>query len=71
MCDSFTYMEKEKQCVFDSVGSDFPRKALALSEKSDFSERAFYRFCFPGYYYLMFIFLIDLKCCFFRKRYTV
>lgn len=64
MCDSFSYYEKEKQCIFDSVGSDFPSKALSLSEKSDFSERAFYRFCFPGVFLICFI-------IFFRKCYTL
>uniref|UniRef100_A0A915DPJ4 Apple domain-containing protein n=1 Tax=Ditylenchus dipsaci TaxID=166011 RepID=A0A915DPJ4_9BILA len=47
-CDSFTYFEKEKRCILDSVADSFTRNSLAIADKMDFSTRAFHKFCYPA-----------------------
>ncbi|KAI6183621.1 PAN domain protein [Aphelenchoides bicaudatus] len=43
-CDSFTFIEPAKRCIFHSSHSGFQVKPSALN---DFSTRAFRRFCYP------------------------
>jgi len=47
-CDSFTYLEKERQCAFHSLGEQFPYPGTVPATQLDFNTRLFHRFCYPA-----------------------
>ncbi|KAL3103769.1 hypothetical protein niasHS_001371 [Heterodera schachtii] len=48
-CNSFTFYEHEKHCVFGHSGNAFPsHEALESIRNGDFSQRTFRQFCYPA-----------------------